>query len=88
MAEDGTLAAALMSDEERAAKAQKREREQRAIDLLRPETRGEQSSEYRCAACKGTRCNLFHTNSMGAVHLTSVPDMIIECLDCGHRFTL
>ena len=88
MAEDGSLSLELMSEEERKAKAQKREREQRAIDLLRPEMLGEQSSEYRCASCKGTRCNLFHTNSMGAVHLTAVPDMIIECLDCGHRFTL
>ena len=49
---------------------------------------GMQSDEYRCGACKSTRCNLFHTNSMGAVHLTAVPDMIIECLDCGLRFTL
>ena len=28
------------------------------------------------------------TRSPGAVHLTAVPDMIIECADCGHRFTL
>ena len=24
----------------------------------------------------------------GAVHLTVVPDMIVNCLDCGHRFTI
>ena len=36
----------------------------------------------------GRRCALFHTNSMGAVHLTSVPDMIVQCLDCSHRFTI
>ena len=57
-------------------------------EQLRPDLMGMQSDEYRCGACKSTRCNLFHTNSMGAVHLTAVPDMIIECLDCGLRFTL
>ena len=59
-----------------------------ALEQLRPDLMGMQSDEYRCGACKSTRCNLFHTNSMGAVHLTAVPDMIIECLDCGLRFTL
>ena len=72
----------------RQAKARKKEMSDRAIDSLRHERQGTQSDEYRCSSCKGTRCNLFHTNSMGAVHLTAVPDMIIECLDCGHRFTI
>ena len=88
LAESGGLSEELMTEDEQRAKAAKRERELRAIEMLRPEAQGEQSEEYRCTSCKGSRCNLFHTNSMGAVHLTAVPDMIIECLDCGHRFTL
>ena len=79
---------ALQTDDERARKRAKREREERAIEMLRADNQGETSSVYRCPECGGTRCNLFNTNSMGAVHLTSVPDMIVQCLGCGHRFTV
>ena len=86
--EPGQLSEELMSDDERRAKVAKRERERRAIELLANDAQGEQSDQYTCTSCKSKRCNLFHTNSMGAVHLTSVPDMIVQCLDCGHRFTI
>ena len=86
--EGDRLSTELMSDEQKQAKASKLAREQRAIDMLRPEAQGEQSDEYRCTSCKGRRCIIFHTNSMGAVHLTAVPDIIVQCTDCGHRFTI
>lgn len=79
---------ALISEQERARRQEKREREARAIEMLRSENAGEASDAYTCTECKGRRCALFHTNSMGAVHLTTVPDMIVQCLDCMHRFTI
>ena len=79
---------ALQTDEERVRKRLKREKEARAIDMLRAENQGEASSQYKCVECGSHKCNLFETNSMGAVHLTSVPDMIVQCLMCGHRFTV
>ena len=82
------LAEALLSDEQKEARQAKRQREARAIEMLRIDNMGEASEEYTCRECKSRRCQLFHTNSMGAVHLTAVPDMIVQCLDCGHRFTL
>ena len=59
-----------------------------AIDSLRIANQGSASSEYKCGSCGSLRCTLYHTNSLGAVHLTSVPDMIVQCLDCEHRFTV
>ena len=82
------LAEALLSEEQKEAREAKRQREARAIETLRIDNMGEASEEYTCRECKSRRCQLFHTNSMGAVHLTAVPDMIVQCLDCGHRFTL
>ena len=82
------MADALLSEEEREKKLHKRERELRALEAMSPDRLTEQSGEYKCPECKSIRCSLFHTNSMGAVHLTSVPDMIVHCLDCGHKFTI
>ena len=86
--DERTLAEAMLSEDDRAKRDNKRQREARAIESIRIENMGDASDEYKCGECKGRRCALFHTNSMGAVHLTSVPDMIIQCLDCNHRFTL
>ena len=82
------LAEAMLTEDDKARRDHKRQREARAIESLRIENMGEASDAYTCAECKGRRCALFHTNSMGAVHLTSVPDMIVQCLDCSHRFTI
>ena len=82
------MADALLSEEEREKKLHKRERELRALEAMSPDRLTEQSGEYKCPECKSMRSSLFHTNSMGAVHLTSVPDMIVHCLDCGHKFTI
>ena len=82
------LSEALLTEEERRLREEKKEKERKAIESIRIENAGEQSDEYTCQNCKSRRCALFHTNSMGAVHLTSVPDMIVECLDCGERFTI
>ena len=76
------------SDGDREKKKQRQEKERRAIDSLRIANQGSASSEYKCGSCGSLRCTLYHTNSLGAVHLTSVPDMIVQCLDCEHRFTV
>ena len=55
---------------------------------MRIENTAEASDAYRCESCKGRRCAQFNTNSMGAVHLSAVPDMIVQCLDCNHTFTV
>ena len=78
----------LQSDGDREKKKQRQEKERRAIDSLRIANQGSASSEYKCGSCGSLRCTLYHTNSLGAVHLTSVPDMIVQCLDCEHRFTV
>lgn len=77
-----------LTDEQKRQRLEKRMREARAIDSLRADAQGEASDAYRCPECSSTRCNLFSTNSMGAVHLTAVPDMIVQCLACFHRFTI
>ena len=84
----GETAEAIQTDDERERKRVKREKEARAIDMLRPENQGTTSSVYKCSECGSNRCNLFDTNSRGAVQLASVPDMIVECLMCGFRFTV
>ena len=78
----------MLSGAEKRQRQDRKEREARAIEAIRIANMGEASDAYTCQNCKGRRCALFHTNSMGAVHLTAVPDMIVHCLDCGHRATL
>ena len=77
----------LQSDGDREKKKQRQEKERRAIDSLRIANQGSASSEYKCGSCGSLRCTLY-PRPLGAVHLTSVPDMIVQCLDCEHRFTV
>ena len=82
------LTEALLSDEDRRKRQDRKDKERRAIESLRIENMADVSDEYLCGRCGSRRCTLHNTNSMGAVHLTSVPDMIVNCLDCNHSFTL
>ena len=84
----GDLGEALQTDEEREAKRRKQELEQRAIESLKIENQGALSDVYKCESCGGKRCTQYQTQSMGAVHLTAVPDMILSCLDCNHTWTI
>ena len=78
-----------MSDEQRDKRQKRQEKEARAIEACRAVNQGDATDVYRCPECGGNRCNQFATNSLGATHATtSVPDMIVECLECGHRFSI
>ena len=50
----------------------------------------EQTSAFTCPECGSKRCTVFNTNSMGleVASRSEVPDMIMDCIDCGHRSTI
>lgn len=69
---------AMLTDAERRKRQDRKEREARGIESIRIGNQSEQTDAYTCEQCRSRRCALFHTNSMGAVHLTAVPDIIVD----------
>ena len=82
------LGEALLTEVERRERKRRKELEQRAIESLKIDNQGVTSDAYKCESCGGRRCTQYQTQSMGAVHLTAVPDMILSCLDCNHSWTI
>jgi hypothetical protein len=85
---DKELAEELLTEHDKRRRLERKERDARALEMLRVENTAEVTDAYSCESCGSRRCTQFNTNSMGAVHLTSVPDMIVQCLDCNHSFTV
>lgn len=83
------LAEELLSSEERRKRQDRREKEARAIDSVRSANQGDNTGAYRCIECGCTHVSLFGTNSMGTPGMEDkVPDMIVQCNECNHRFAV